>query len=250
MNSKKIATLVTSVLLAGGAAWADDKDKDKGAAPEDRKTEAGNNTVEKIQQGVKNTFAELKFEDLPAAVQKTVREHSRSAKINDIDREDRTGRTIYEVEFETDGMNREIHVAANGTLLNEKEAGVQLGYDRDDDTDADRTRVREKDNNMKFSDLPAAVQATVKQQGSESQIADIDSYRRSGKRVYEIEFRRDGPNREIHVGEDGKIMDIDALGSPGTGALESSGKSTIERTPPTTDGTTTPSPTPEPTGVK
>jgi len=236
------------VLLAGGVAWAQDEDKNKGAPPAGSKSGVGKDTTEKIQQGAKNVFTELKIEDLPAAVQKTVRDQAAGANVADIDREDRTGRTIYEVEFETAGVNREIHVAADGTLLTEEQASTQLGYDRD----ADRTRVREKENNMKFTDLPAAVQATVKQQGSENQIADIDSYRRNGKLVYEVEFRREGPNREIHVGEDGKLMDADALGAPGrnNGTIEGQDRSTGERAVPPSGNGTVPNPTTPPTNIK
>lgn len=240
---QSIITLMTTVALTGTASWATAQE-DRGTAPTERKPAIG--TTEKIQQGVKNVFTELKFEDLPPAVQKTVREQSKNAKINDIDREDRTGRTIYEVEFEMEGNNREIHVAADGTLLTEEQASMQLGYDRD----TDRTRVREKENNnMKFADLPAAVQATVKQHGQENQIADIDSYTRKGQRVYEVEFKQEGLNREIHVSEDGKLIDTDAPGRE-NGATEGLQRPNGERALPPSGAGTVPNPTLRPTDVK
>jgi len=105
---------------------------------------------------------------------------------------------------------------------------------------------------LKLSDLPAAVQATVRQQGAENQIADIDSYTRNGKRVYEVEFKKEGLNHEIHVGEDGKVIDNSALGAPGhnSGAAQGTDRSTGERTPPPSGNGTVPNPTREPTDVK
>src|SRR5262245_55829943 len=79
---------------------------------------------EKAVQGLKNTFTQYRIEDLPAAVQKTVREQAGGQPIADIDRQDRTGQTVWEVEFEREGRNPRIHVASDGTLLPEKQAGV------------------------------------------------------------------------------------------------------------------------------
>lgn len=207
-------TLITGACLVGISALADDKDVNKGAPPAGDRKDTGadtGTTVGKIKQGAKNIFTELKFEDLPAAVQATVRQQSGGTKINDIDREDRTGKTVYEIEFDKEGANTEIHVAEDGTLLPEDAASLT----RDDkSTDTDRTRVRALAS-PKFADLPAAVKSTVQQHGSQSEIEDIDRETRNGRIVYEIEFRREGPNREIVVAEDGTLIKNEAVGRPG-----------------------------------
>ena len=56
--------------------------------------------------------------DLPEAVQKTIREHSADAKIADIDKETRTGRTVYEVQFAEPGKNPKLHIAEDGSIVN------------------------------------------------------------------------------------------------------------------------------------
>src|SRR5829696_5769288 len=68
---------------------------------------------------VENTFRNWKLEELPPAVQKTVREQGFGHKIKDIDREDRTGRTIWEVRFDggTNGAARKIHIDNYGKLV-------------------------------------------------------------------------------------------------------------------------------------
>ena len=58
-----------------------------------------------------------RFSDLPAAVQQTVRAQVPNANIDDIDKETRTGRTIYEITFEEPGKNPKMHIAEDGTIL-------------------------------------------------------------------------------------------------------------------------------------
>ena len=233
--------LITGACLAGVSAMADNQDKDvnKGAPPGQDRTDTGadtTTTIGKIKQGAKNIFTEMKFEDLPPAVQATVRQQSGGTKITDIDREDRTGKAVYEIEFEKDGDNKEIHVSEDGTVLPEEATGIAANKDGVTTTDADRTRVRTA-MSPKFTDLPAAVQQTVQQHGAQSEIEDIDRESRDGKTVYEIEFRRDGPNREIVVAEDGTLVKQEtAVGRPGTVRDSAVG----------TDGTSVPRPTTRP----
>ena len=73
---------------------------------------------------VQGAFTKYRIEDLPAAVQKTVQEHSGGRPIADIAREERNGQTVWEVEFDREGRNPRIQVANDGTLLAEKQPGV------------------------------------------------------------------------------------------------------------------------------
>ena len=68
---------------------------------------------------VENTFRNWKLEELPAAVQKTARDQGFGHKIKDIDREDRTGRTIWEVQFDggSSGPTRKVHIDNEGKLV-------------------------------------------------------------------------------------------------------------------------------------
>jgi uncharacterized membrane protein YkoI len=206
-------TLITSACLLGSTALAQ-QNRPAGDTPPGNRPATGTEqrgTVDRITQGAKNIVTEMKFEDLPSAVQATVRQQSGGTKINDIDREDRTGRTIYEIEFDKDGNNNEIHVAEDGTLLPEDNASIAGAK-----TDGERSRVRGQAD-TKFADLPAAVKRTAQQHGAESDIEDIDRETRDGKTVYEIEFRREGPNREIVIAEDGALIrTAGAVGRPAT----------------------------------
>lgn len=172
---------------------------------------------ERLSQGLNNLINDHRLEDLPPAVQKTIREKSAGQKIADIDRETRAGRTVWEIEFEKDGRNTEIHVAEDGTLI--PETGV-LG--RNDPSATARTGERQDTavgnpartqtgrsaltRGTRWEDLPPAIQQKAAQFGGKEKVADIDRETEDGRVVYEIEFKREGRNLEIEFGEDGSIV--------------------------------------------
>jgi len=209
---------------------------------------------EKAVQGVKNTFTQYRIEDLPTAVQKTVREHSAGQPIADIDRQDHTGQTVWEVEFEREGRNPTIRVANDGTLLAEKQPGIadQFTPKSGAAPAAGRpagTEVGPKERTASGShwgNLPQAVQQKAAQFGGENQVKDVDIKKRNGQNVYEVEFERPGRNLEVRFSEDGTILKSnDSKLAPAQGAAAGSESgSSIQPQPrvvqPLTDSTTQP----------
>src|SRR5438445_11420884 len=59
-----------------------------------------------------------KFNELPPAVQKTVRAQAPNAEIADISKKTENGMDVYEVSFREPGANPKIVVAADGKLVN------------------------------------------------------------------------------------------------------------------------------------
>jgi len=177
-------------------------------APE--QTTGVNTNTNRVAQAFRNVFVPLKWQDLPAPVQNTVKQQGGSEKIADIDREDRRGQTVYEVEFEREGRNVEIHVAADGKLLADEYEAVppRTQEQRTEDTaDANRRSLEGAVYvGPKLQDLPAPVQATIGKHAKSEQIADIDIERRTGRVVYEVEFETAGRNAEIHITEDGALL--------------------------------------------
>jgi len=163
-----------------------------------------------------NLFSDHRLEDLPPAVQKTVREQAGAQKVADIDRETRTGRTVWEIELEQEGRNREFHVAEDGTLMPE---GSVVG--RAANETAARTREVTGTGaaagsqtgrsvfsaGPKWEELPQAVQQRAMQFGGKEKVADIDRETDDGRVEYEIEFRREGKNLEVEFAEDGTITE-------------------------------------------
>ena len=59
----------------------------------------------------------MKMEELPPAVQETVKAESAGAEIKELVLETEGGKTFYEVEFEKDGKEYEVKIAEDGTVL-------------------------------------------------------------------------------------------------------------------------------------
>jgi hypothetical protein len=63
---------------------------------------------------------QVKFADLPAAVQATINRESNNASIDTVDKEPHDGHPIYEADAKLGGKNYEIKVAEDGTLVSKK----------------------------------------------------------------------------------------------------------------------------------
>lgn len=59
----------------------------------------------------------MKMEDLPPAVQETVKAESAGGKIKELVLETEKGKTFYEVEFKKEGKEHEVKIAEDGTVL-------------------------------------------------------------------------------------------------------------------------------------
>ena len=214
---------------------------------------------ERAAAAVSNIFTDWRLEDLPQPVQKTIREQSAGQKIADIDRETRTGRTLWEVEIEKEGKNTEIHIAEDGTLVTEG-AGL-IGRTADAAgravTPGERptatgtpagTQTGRSGTDLlmgtRWEDLPPAVQQKAMQFGGKEKVADIDREELRGRMAYEVEFKREGRNLEIHFGEDGTVLESnDPVAAPAQGAAP--GTATPRSTQPGQPATPPPSTTPQ-----
>jgi uncharacterized membrane protein YkoI len=128
--------------------------------------------------------------ELPEAVQKAIKAQSQGETLENVERNTRDGKVVYEAEFKRGGLNRHVQFAADGTVLPSRDLGS----------------IFERKPSMALSDLPAAVQKTVKEQQASRTIADIDKENWNGQTVYEIEFKESGPNSRIHIADDGSIV--------------------------------------------
>ena len=133
----------------------------------------------------------MKLADVPEPVRKTIQMEAKGREIADIDRETWKGRTVYEVEFAQTGRNAQIHVAEDGTIVKDDRAGKGL---------------KGLFMGTQLEDTPPAVQATIKREAGTREIADIDKETRSGRTVYEVEFKQPGRNVELEIAEDGSIV--------------------------------------------
>ena len=78
----------------------------------------------------------VKFDQVPAAAQKTLTEEAKGAKIDEVDKESDGGKTIYEADVKINDKNYEIKVAEDGTLVSKKlDAEEEKGGDKKDEKD-------------------------------------------------------------------------------------------------------------------
>jgi len=189
--------------------------------------------VNDVPGAVSARIPTMRLEEVPPAVRKTIEQHAAGRKVADIDRETWDGKTVFEVEFAQTGRNEQIHVGEDGSLLKQENK-----------TPAARSAAGDLKGPMigtRFSDTPAAVQATIKREANGAEIADIDKERRDGRVLYEVEFKNPGRNIEIHVAEDGNIVqdsrrDVRGQGAPGSNPQTRTGARgnnlTLDQAPP------------------
>jgi uncharacterized membrane protein YkoI len=147
-------------------------------------------------QGVQT--ASQKFNELPPAVQKTVRAQAPNAEIADVSTKTENGTQVYEVELRGDGSNPKIVVAADGTLVNSdlpKAAGS-----------VQRLLTPTGAVGTPLSALPEAAQKTIQAHSMNTQITTISRHDQNGRVIYEVEFADKGKNPTLRVAEDGTLV--------------------------------------------
>jgi hypothetical protein len=124
----------------------------------------------------------LKRSDLPPAVQKTADEQSSGATVRGYASETEEGQMIYEVSMTVHGRNRDVTIAADGTVLEIEE---QVALDS----------------------LPAPVRDGLRQKAGSGTIVMVESLTKHGTLVaYEAHVRTGTKRSEIQVGPDGKPL--------------------------------------------
>jgi uncharacterized membrane protein YkoI len=142
--------------------------------------------------------ASEKFNELPAAVQKTVRAQAPNKEIVDVSKTTENGSPAYEVQFQGQGTNPKMLVAQDGTLLSSdftKTPGVIQKFLTP--TGATGTP---------FSALPVAVQKTIQEQAPHGQITDISRQEDNGQMVYKVTVANQGTTSTFKVAQDGKLL--------------------------------------------
>jgi uncharacterized membrane protein YkoI len=142
--------------------------------------------------------ASQKFNELPAAVQETVRAERPNSEIANVSHKTRDGTEVYEVEFREPGKNPKIEVYADGRVL-KADAAKSAGA-------VERPVTPTGAVGTKLSALPEAAQKTILSKAPNSQIAGILRHEKDGRVIYEIEFKEPGTNSTMQVAQDGALI--------------------------------------------
>ena len=124
----------------------------------------------------------LKRSDLPAAVLKTVDQESQGATIRGYSSETNDGQLEYEVALSVRGHNKDVSIAADGSVL-------------------------EIEEEVALDSLPAPVRDGLRQLARSGRITRVESLTKHGAIVaYEAQVRTGAKRSEIQVGPDGKPL--------------------------------------------
>jgi uncharacterized membrane protein YkoI len=143
--------------------------------------------------------ASTNFNELPPAVQKTVRAQSPNGEIAAVTKTTDNGSDVYEVKFkQPDGSTPKVLVAMDGKLVSSELARPPGAVERMlTPTGATGT---------KFSALPEAAQKTIQAKAPNTEITDISRHEDNGRVYYTVEFRDKGKNPTMKIADDGTLV--------------------------------------------
>lgn len=126
------------------------------------------------------TERRVKMEDLPAAVQATVKEQSQGATLRGLSKEVENGKTLYEAEMVMNGHGKDVEIDPTGAVV----------------------AVEEE---VPLSSLPAAAKAAIEKGAAGGKVLKIESITHGSTVVaYEAAVNKAGKRSEVRVDPEGK----------------------------------------------
>jgi uncharacterized membrane protein YkoI len=121
----------------------------------------------------------VKVEDLPAAVQKTVKEQTQNAKLVGVSTEKEGGKTVYELETTVNGKSRDLMIDSAGAILSVE---VEVALDS----------------------IPAAAQTAIQKKAGGGKITKVETVTTGSEVSYEAAYTsKSGKKAEVGVNADG-----------------------------------------------
>jgi uncharacterized membrane protein YkoI len=120
----------------------------------------------------------VQMKALPAAVQKTVQEQTRNAKLHGLAKEVEDGKTFYEAETTVNGKSRDVLIDASGTVVEVEEA-----------TDLAR--------------IPEAARKALQAKAGSGKVLSVETVTRGSLVSYEGVIQVGGKKSEVAVNADG-----------------------------------------------
>lgn len=121
----------------------------------------------------------VQMKDLPPAVQKTVQEQTRNAKLRGFAKEVENGKTYYEAETTVNGKSRDVLIDADGTVVEVEEATT-------------------------LAAIPEPARKALQQQaGASGKILRVETVTKGSVVNYEAVIQKGGKKSEVAVHSDG-----------------------------------------------
>ena len=150
----------------------------------------------------------IQFEQLPIELKDKIRVHTGSARVEDVDRQTKGGKTTYEVAFKQNGEHTELMFDDRGGLIQPSSGTAAL----------DSRKVS-------YNELPEVVKKAADARLKNAEVNDVDRMVRDGKATYEIGFKQNGQQQELVISQDGRILND----SPSAEAAGAAGATVIGR---------------------
>jgi len=145
------------------------------------------------------------FNQLPAAVQKTVRAQAPDAEIADVDQKTRDGVTVYKIQFRDKERHPAMEVAADGTLTR-----YEAGKPASGSPGAVEGKASGAASSMQnqLSALPMSVQKVIQANAPRADVTDIRRKEENGRVFYEVEYAGKDHKPTLQVDEAGHILKL------------------------------------------
>ena len=118
---------------------------------------------------------------LPAAVQQTVKERAQGGTIRGLVMEEDNGKTVYEAELTIGGRNTDISLDEQGKVI---EAELATTLDK----------------------IPAAARAAIEKQAGAGTVTEVEEVTEKGETIYEAQIDNGGKKSEAKVDADGHTV--------------------------------------------
>jgi hypothetical protein len=148
-----------------------------------------------------NELRTAELRDLPFDVQQTIIEQAPNADIARVERKTEGDRIVYDVFFHEPHKYPELHIAADGTLL--ENGRPMIMRERAGATLLVPTVIAPV--RVESSELPAEVLNAIRTHAPNAKVIDVDKEVRS-ETVYEIQFAEPGGSRTLRITEDGRLI--------------------------------------------
>ena len=145
------------------------------------------------------------FNQLPAAVQKTVRAQAPDAEIADVDQKTRDGVTVYKIQFRDKERHPAMEVATDGTLMRYEAGKPASGAPANIEGKASGAGSSMQN---QLSALPMSVQKVIQANAPRADVTDIRRKEENGRVFYEVEYAGKDHKPTLQVDEAGHILKL------------------------------------------
>lgn len=122
----------------------------------------------------------MQLKDAPAPVQQTVKTETANATFVGLTKEKENGKTVYEIETKSNGLSRDLTVAADGSVISVEQE-------------------------VALDSIPQPAQDTIRKKAAGAKIAKVEKVTEGSKTFYEAVIAGKLKKSEVKVLADGKI---------------------------------------------